>query len=75
MIYHLAKIKEEDWDSFLEWICTYEYKYLEIPVPDLVLYLRVPIDISQKLMVIMFSMIRTEELLKSTTLLIQMDIM
>lgn len=50
MIYHLAKIKEEDWDSFLEWICTYEYKYLEIPVPDLVLYLRVPIDISQKLM-------------------------
>ena len=37
-------------DSILEWICTYEYKYLEIPVPDLVLYLRVPIDISQKLM-------------------------
>lgn len=49
MIYQLAKTDKKDWDSFLEWLCDYEYNKLAIPSPDLVIYLKVPIRISQDL--------------------------
>ena len=49
MIYQLAKVNRDNWDSFLNWIDDYEYKCLKIPRPDLVIYLKVPIDVSHKL--------------------------
>ena len=49
MIFQLAKIDRNNWDSFLDWVCDYEYNKLEIPNPDIVIYLRVPLNISQKL--------------------------
>ena len=35
---------------FLSWLFNFEYKLLEIPTPNLVLYLRVDPEVSQKLM-------------------------
>ena len=49
MIYQLAKVECDKWDEFLNWIDEYEYKYLKIPRPDLVIYLKVPLHISHKL--------------------------
>ena len=49
MIYQLAKIDKNNWDSFLDWVYDYEYNKLGIPQPDLVIYLRVPLSISQHL--------------------------
>ena len=49
MIYQLAKIDKSNWDSFIDWICDYEYNKLEIPHPDIVIYLHVPLNISQRL--------------------------
>jgi len=49
MIYQLAKTNRSEWDSFLEWECDYEYNKLTLPRPDMVIYLKVPIKISQNL--------------------------
>ena len=49
--YHqLTKVKEENYDSFLEWLEDFEYGKLGIPAPDAVIYLDMPIEVSQKLM-------------------------
>ncbi len=49
MIYQLARLDFKYWDNFLDWLCDYEYNKLEIPKPDCVMYLKLPIEISQKL--------------------------
>ena len=49
MIYQLAKTDKNDWDYFLNWLCDLEYNKFEIPRPDAVIYLKVPIQISQEL--------------------------
>ena len=49
MIYQLAKVDRNDWDKFLDWVCDFEYNKLKIPSPDTVIYLKVPIEVSQKL--------------------------
>lgn len=48
-IYQLTKIKDNK-DDYLSWLYDYEYNKLQIPKPDYVIYLDVPIEISQKLM-------------------------
>ncbi len=49
--YHqLTKIDKEDYDSFLSWLEDYEYNKLGIPSPDCVIYLDMPVEVSQKLM-------------------------
>ena len=50
MIYQLAKLDFKHWDNFLDWLCDYEYNKLQIPKPDTVIYLKLPIEISQKLL-------------------------
>lgn len=49
-IYQCSKLPEEQWDSYLNWLFEFEYVYLGIPRPDLVVYLQGDTDISQKLM-------------------------
>lgn len=49
-IHQCAKLPEKGWDSFLDWLFTFEYRQMEIPEPDQVLYLRTDPEISQKLM-------------------------
>lgn len=49
--YHqMIKQPKENWDSYIEWLEDFEYSKLGIPKPDLVIYLDMPVEISQKLM-------------------------
>ena len=49
--YHqLTKTDKKDWDSYLEWLEDFEYNKMGIPKPDAVIYLDMPIEVSQKLM-------------------------
>ncbi|MCR4616003.1 MAG: deoxynucleoside kinase [Clostridiales bacterium] len=49
--YHQTlKLDRSEWDGYLEWLEDYEYNKLGIPRPDGVIYLDMPIEISQKLM-------------------------
>lgn len=49
-IYQMEKIDEASWDSYLEWTEDFEYDKIGIPRPDLVIFLDMPVEISQKLM-------------------------
>ena len=39
MYHQTTKLPREEWDSFLDWLEDLEYKKMELPRPDLVLYL------------------------------------
>ena len=49
-IHQCSKLPEDKWDSFLEWLFSYEYDLMGIPAPDCVIYLRVDPDVSQELL-------------------------
>lgn len=49
-IYQMEKLDEKDWDSFLDWSADFEYNKIGIPKPDLVIFLDMPVEISQRLM-------------------------
>lgn len=49
-IYQMEKIDKSEWDEYLDWSADFEYKKIGIPKPDLVIYLDMPIEISQRLM-------------------------
>lgn len=49
-IYQMEKINESEWDEYLDWSADFEYNKIGIPKPDLVIYLDMPVEISQKLM-------------------------
>ncbi len=49
--YHQAtKLPSQKWDEYFSWLEDFEYNKLLIPRPDAVIYLDMPIDISQKMM-------------------------
>ena len=49
--YHqLQKLPREEWDAYLCWLEDFEYGKLSLPKPDCVVYLDMPIDVSQRLM-------------------------
>lgn len=50
IIYQMSKLPEDEWDGFIEWQADFEYKKLGIPKPDIVVYLDVEPEVSQKLM-------------------------
>lgn len=49
-IYQMEKICENEWDEYLSWSDDFEYNKIGIPRPDVVIYLDMPVEISQKLM-------------------------
>ena len=49
-IHQCSKLEESQWDEYLNWLFDYEYRLLGIPEPDLVIYLRVDPEVSQKLL-------------------------
>lgn len=54
--YHqMIKQPKENWDAFLDWLEDFEYNKIGIPKPDLVIYLDMPIEVSQKLMTSRYS--------------------
>ena len=47
--YHqLSKMPREEWDSFLDWLFDFEFGKLGLPVPDDVVLLRLPPEVSEK---------------------------
>ncbi|MCQ2463473.1 MAG: thymidylate kinase, partial [Clostridia bacterium] len=49
--YHqMTKLPESEWDEYLDWLFDFEYGKLGIPAPDCVIYLNMPVEVSQRLM-------------------------
>ncbi|HIW14240.1 MAG TPA: thymidylate kinase [Firmicutes bacterium] len=50
MIYQLTKLPRDQWDEFLNWLADLEYEKMQLPKPDGVYYLDMPVEVSQKLL-------------------------
>lgn len=55
LIYQMGKIDKDRWDEYLDWSEDFEYNKIGIPKPDSVIYLDMPVEISQKLMTARYS--------------------
>lgn len=49
-IHQCSKLPGSEWGSFCDWLMDYEYNLLGLPRPDAVVYLRMDVEISQKLL-------------------------
>lgn len=49
IIYQLGKLPQEQWDEYMEWLQDFEYNRLALPQPDQVIFLDMPIGLSQQL--------------------------
>ena len=49
-VHQTSKLPTEDREAFLHWLYDYEYVKLGLPKPDLVIYLDVPTDFTEKLL-------------------------
>lgn len=49
-IHQTSKMEPPCWQGFLDWLYDLEYKKVAIPKPDLVLFLDMPVEVSQKLL-------------------------
>lgn len=49
-IYQMTKLPKAEWDAYLAWVDDYEYDKLELPRPDRVIFLDMPVEVSQKMM-------------------------
>lgn len=48
--HQMTKLEKSEWDEYLSWLEDFEYVKIGIPKPSLVIFLDMPVDISQKLM-------------------------
>ncbi|MGN0448651.1 MAG: dTMP kinase [Acutalibacteraceae bacterium] len=48
--HQMTKLSESQWDTYLDWLFDYEYNKLKIPEPDCVIFLEMPVEISQRLL-------------------------
>lgn len=49
-VHQTVKLPEDEWDEYLSWLTDYEYNKMQIPKPSAVVFLDMPVDISQRLM-------------------------
>lgn len=49
-VHQLSKLPRDEYDGFLDWLTDYEYRRLQIPKPDAVIYLCLPPELSIKLL-------------------------
>ena len=49
-IHQTSKLDRSEWKPFLDWLYDIEYNKVGIPKPDLVIFLDMPIEVSQKLL-------------------------
>lgn len=49
-VHQAVKLPEAEWKDYLQWLSDYEYQKLGIPRPDSVIFLDMPVEVSQKLM-------------------------
>jgi dTMP kinase len=45
-IHQLSKLDKEEWEGFLAWLCDFEFGKLELPAPDMVIYLEVKPEVT-----------------------------
>lgn len=50
IIYQMSKLPENQWDSYIDFQENFEYDKIKVPKPDMVIYLDVEPDVSQKLL-------------------------
>ncbi|MBR4282214.1 MAG: thymidylate kinase [Clostridia bacterium] len=50
IVHQMSKLEKDEWDNYIEWLEDNEYNKIGIPRPDMVIYLDMPIEVSQKLM-------------------------
>ena len=48
--HQMTKLAKNEWDEYLAWLEDFEYVKIGIPKPNLVIFLDMPVEISQKLM-------------------------
>lgn len=48
--HQMTKLDKSEWDYYTEWLYDFEYNKLQIPKPDLVIFLDMPVEVSQKLL-------------------------
>ena len=49
-IHQTSKLPESEWDSYLDWLFETEFEKMGLPRPDLVIFLDMPPEVSQKMM-------------------------
>ena len=49
-VHQTSKLDKSDWKTFLDWLYEFEYNKVGIPKPDKVIFLDMPIEVSQKLL-------------------------
>ncbi len=49
-IHQTSKLPENEWDEYLDWLFETEFGRLGLPKPDLVIFLDMPPEVSQKMM-------------------------
>lgn len=49
-IHQMVKLGRDEYDAYLDWLYDYEHKKLGIPLADSVIFLDMPVDVSQKLL-------------------------
>ncbi len=49
-IHQMSKLPESEWEHYLNWLADYEYGKLELPVPDLVIFLDMERKVSDRLL-------------------------
>lgn len=49
-VHQTSKLPESKWKEFLDWLYDFEYNKVGIPKPDKVIFLDMPIEVSQKLL-------------------------
>ena len=49
-VHQASKLPENEWEAFLSWLYDFEYNKIAIPKPDKVIFLDMPIEVSQKLL-------------------------
>lgn len=50
MVHQAVKMEKVEREKYLDWLCELEFEHNGLPVPDCVIFLDVPSEISQKLM-------------------------
>lgn len=50
LIYQMEKLPESRWEDYIAWTETFEYDRLGLPRPDQVIFLDMPVEVSQKLL-------------------------
>ncbi len=48
--YQMTKLPHDAWGSYADWLYDFEYAKLGIPKPDAVIFLDVPVEVSQRLL-------------------------